>query len=119
MTDFRYLKVDEVAEMLPHTLQCWDDTRDWNKVYDCVVELGHDLFGFYIGGVVAAAAVEATKIARNERAEAHHRHAMLNLTDEDIVDLFDQNPDMLMSDMCEATGKSMKQLKQILMGEVA
>lgn len=42
---------------------------------------------------------------------------ILDFTDEQIIELFDQNPNMLMSEISQATGKSIKQLKSILMGE--
>ena len=42
---------------------------------------------------------------------------ILDFTDEQIIELFDQNPNMLMSEIQQITGMDVKQLKAILMGE--
>jgi hypothetical protein len=37
------------------------------------------------------------------------------MTNQEIIELFDSNPNMLMSEMTAITGKSMSELKKILM----
>ena len=39
------------------------------------------------------------------------------MQDYEIIDLFDQNPNMLMSELSAITGKTIKELKAILMGD--
>lgn len=38
------------------------------------------------------------------------------MSDQEIQELFDSQPNLLMSQLCSMTGKSMSELKQILMG---
>lgn len=39
------------------------------------------------------------------------------MSDQEIIELFDSQPNLLMSQLASMTGKSVKELKQILMGE--
>jgi len=38
------------------------------------------------------------------------------MTNQEIIELFDSNPNMLMSEIVARTGKSMTELKKILLG---
>jgi len=38
------------------------------------------------------------------------------MSDQEIVDMFDYNPNLLLSDLSRITGKSITELKTILMG---
>jgi hypothetical protein len=40
----------------------------------------------------------------------------MNLTNQDIIDLFDLNPNLTLAQLSRITGKSVPELKQILMG---
>jgi hypothetical protein len=40
---------------------------------------------------------------------------MMNLTNQDIIDLFDLNPNLTLAQLSRITGKSVPELKQILM----
>ena len=41
----------------------------------------------------------------------------MTLTDQDIIELFDLNPNLTLSQLSKITGKSVSELKQILMGK--
>mgnify|MGYP003639627427 CR=1 FL=1 len=115
MTEFRYLNGDEAHELVPYALQHWDDTRSWKAVADEVLVVGQDLHGFNIGSFMAHIVVTRTKAALLERQEAFEKNAMLHLCDEEIVDLFDLNPDLTIAEISEMTGKSTSELKQLIM----
>jgi len=38
------------------------------------------------------------------------------MTDQQIIDLYDSNPDLTLAELSRMTGKSISELKQILMG---
>jgi hypothetical protein len=41
----------------------------------------------------------------------------MKLTNQDIIDLFDLNPNLTLAQLSRITGKSVLELKQILMGQ--
>ena len=115
MTEFRYLNADEVQELVPYALQHWDDTRSWKAVADHVRDVGQDLHGFNIGSFVTHIAVTRTKDALSDRQEAFEKNAMLHLCDEEVVDLFELNPNLTIAELSGMTGKSTHDLKKIIM----
>ncbi len=115
MAEYRFLKVDEADELVPYALQHWDDTRSWKAVADHVLDVGQDLHGFNIGSFMAYIIVARTKVALLERQEAFEKNAMLNFCDEQIVDLFELNPDVTISEISKMTGRSTHELKQLIM----
>ena len=115
MSEYRYLNRGEIAELVPYGLQHWDDTRSWKAVADRVRDVGQDLHGFNIGSFVVHVVVEYTKDALSDRQEAFEKNAMLHLCDEQVVDLFDHNPDLTIAELSDMTGKSTHELKQLIM----
>lgn len=41
----------------------------------------------------------------------------MNLTDQDIIEMFDLNPNLTLAQLSRIVGKSISELKQILMGQ--
>ena len=115
MSEYKYLNRGEIAELVPYGLQAWDNTRSWKAVADHVRDVGQDLHGFNIGSFMAHVVVERTKDALSDRQEAFEKNAMLHLCDEEIVDIFDLNPDLTIAELSEMTGKSTSELKQLIM----
>ena len=115
MSEYRYLNRGEIAELVPYGLQHWDDTRSWKAVADRVRDVGQDLHGFNIGSFVMHVVVKCTKDALSDRQEAFVKNAMLHLCDEQVVDLFDHNPDLTIAELSDMTGKSTYELKQLIM----